>query len=472
MKKNGFTLIEVLAVIVILSIVVSLATISVMKIRNDSLKELLQTKVNNLEAAAKVYGQENPDELKFNCGVEGYSSDFCTVVTVGELIEGNYFKSTERNKDGNIDLINNVTNESMWNDEIIIYKKNNNYYAKYLKNDDINNDDGNNDYIYKDPSITYMVVAENSKSIKVEITVKKGTSDVTEYYYSKDDGQSYNKTDGVTYTFDSLTENTTYKIKAYVKDSKGKSSNIVSREVKTIARPSVPTIAFTSDYKIQLSGSTSSNGSVTYYYSFDNNSFTKGDKFDITSSGTIYAYAEDIKSERSDVVSKVITVNNAQNGSVSSKYYCSHDNSFQDSTTCTHTYAATLYTAYECWYGTQQGNACISWRGDGYGYNYADCRNSCEREANGGYWDCRERSNGQYSCYAQTGTPSAVEKYGCFQGGYLYSENVCKNTYNATLKYVCSLNNIGYDTQNEATNACSNYCSEGTFYNGKCYKLS
>lgn len=29
--------------------------------------------------------------------------------------------------------------------------------------------------------------------------------------------------------------------------------------VKTLARPSVPTIAFTSDYKIQLSGSTSSN---------------------------------------------------------------------------------------------------------------------------------------------------------------------------------------------------------------------
>ncbi len=154
MKKNGFTLIEVLAVIVILSIVVSLATISVMKIRNDSLKEVLQTKVNNLEAAAKVYGQENPDELKSNCGVEGYSSDFCAVVTVGELIEGNYFKSTERNKDGNIDLINNVTNESMWNDEIIIYKKNNNYYAKYLKNVDTNGEDGNEDYISLDFSKT------------------------------------------------------------------------------------------------------------------------------------------------------------------------------------------------------------------------------------------------------------------------------------------------------------------------------
>ena len=36
MKKNGFTLIEILAVIVILIIVASLVTINVMKIRNNS----------------------------------------------------------------------------------------------------------------------------------------------------------------------------------------------------------------------------------------------------------------------------------------------------------------------------------------------------------------------------------------------------------------------------------------------------
>ena len=61
MKKNGFTLIEILAVIVILSIVASLVTINVMKIRNNSFEDLLETKIQNLESAAIVYGQENPD---------------------------------------------------------------------------------------------------------------------------------------------------------------------------------------------------------------------------------------------------------------------------------------------------------------------------------------------------------------------------------------------------------------------------
>ena len=70
MKKNGFTLIEVLAVLVILSIIMSIGAISVINIRNNSYKDLLETKKQNLEAAAIVYGQENPDVLKDKCEIE------------------------------------------------------------------------------------------------------------------------------------------------------------------------------------------------------------------------------------------------------------------------------------------------------------------------------------------------------------------------------------------------------------------
>ena len=49
MKKNGFTLIEILAVIVILSIVASLVTINVMKIRNNSFEDLLETKIQKIQ---------------------------------------------------------------------------------------------------------------------------------------------------------------------------------------------------------------------------------------------------------------------------------------------------------------------------------------------------------------------------------------------------------------------------------------
>lgn len=133
MKKNGFTLIEILAVIVILSIVASLVTINVMKIRNDSFEDLLETKIQNLESSAIVYGQENPDKLTDECIVDEYKSDSCTIVTVKELIDGKYFNSTETNESGQVDLINNVTNKSMKDDKIQVYRKNNSIYAKYLE---------------------------------------------------------------------------------------------------------------------------------------------------------------------------------------------------------------------------------------------------------------------------------------------------------------------------------------------------
>ena len=134
MKKNGFTLIEVLAVLVILSIIMSIGAISVINIRNNSYEDLLETKKQNLESAAIVYGQENPDVLKDKCEVANYKSDYCAMVTVATLINGKYFKSTETNANGEIDLINNVTNKSMKNDKIQIYRKNNSIYAKYLEN--------------------------------------------------------------------------------------------------------------------------------------------------------------------------------------------------------------------------------------------------------------------------------------------------------------------------------------------------
>ena len=47
MKNKGFTLVELLAVIVILSLVIIIGTFSVMKIRKNSLKKIVDTKVND-----------------------------------------------------------------------------------------------------------------------------------------------------------------------------------------------------------------------------------------------------------------------------------------------------------------------------------------------------------------------------------------------------------------------------------------
>lgn len=139
-KKNGFTLIELLAVMVILSIIISMSTFGVMRIRNNSLKKLLDTKINELEASAILYGQENQSSLGGACTVDGVESKFCNVITVKELIDSDYYKSNEVNSSNKKDLINNVTNKSMLCDEIQIYKKNNRVYAKALniKSNDVN----------------------------------------------------------------------------------------------------------------------------------------------------------------------------------------------------------------------------------------------------------------------------------------------------------------------------------------------
>ena len=140
MNKKGFTLVEVLAVVVILSIILSMATFGVMNIRRNSLQKLVDTKISNLESSAIIYGQENQNELTETCNIDEVDYDFCKLVNVKDLIENEYYTTNEANSENKKDLINNVTNKSMLCDEIQIYKKNNRVYAKAIniKSNDVN----------------------------------------------------------------------------------------------------------------------------------------------------------------------------------------------------------------------------------------------------------------------------------------------------------------------------------------------
>ena len=59
MKKNGFTLIEVLAVIVIISLLMVLTIPNVFKVANNTKQQAYKTKIELLEAAAKQFGLNN-----------------------------------------------------------------------------------------------------------------------------------------------------------------------------------------------------------------------------------------------------------------------------------------------------------------------------------------------------------------------------------------------------------------------------
>ena len=138
MKKKGFTLVELLAVIIILTLVITIAFVSVTRVREESLKRVVETKVEQIEQAAILYGQENPNVIKTSCTdhektvveATNYTPSFCVTVTAGVLIDNNFFESSYLDEvNGKTDLINDVTDKSMRNDTVIIYRRNNRIYS-------------------------------------------------------------------------------------------------------------------------------------------------------------------------------------------------------------------------------------------------------------------------------------------------------------------------------------------------------
>ena len=114
MNKKGFTLVELLAVLVIIGIITGIATGSFSKIIDGIHEKMLDTKIKTIEEAAIIYGQDNLNNI-----------DNISPVTVQTLIDKNYLSSKEKckNNDGSTYncFINNVTDESMNNMQVLIY---------------------------------------------------------------------------------------------------------------------------------------------------------------------------------------------------------------------------------------------------------------------------------------------------------------------------------------------------------------
>lgn len=151
MNNKGFTLVELLAVIVLLGLLVGLAVPGIINGSNKSKERTLNTKIKNIEKAAIMYGQDNrnliskkisDDEYKY-CFKDGkliencyyYEKDGKTTITVEDLAKGfdgnSYIKFDKEEK------IVNPTDESKDLNacEIQIYQKYGKIYAAYDKSD-------------------------------------------------------------------------------------------------------------------------------------------------------------------------------------------------------------------------------------------------------------------------------------------------------------------------------------------------
>ena len=129
--RRGFTLVELLGVIVIMSIILTIAIPSVIKIQSIIQNKMYCDKVKLLANSAKLYGRDIKEDLP--------SSNNPLTVNAGELAKTNYFKRDNSTSP----FINDprTGNENKYMDEVEfeLYVKNNSVYVAYVDVDDMCN---------------------------------------------------------------------------------------------------------------------------------------------------------------------------------------------------------------------------------------------------------------------------------------------------------------------------------------------
>ena len=119
---------------------------------------------------------------------------------------------------------------------------------------------------YSYPVINSVTTTSTSNSITVDVTATKGANNISKYYYSIDNGNSYIESTNNSYTFSNLAKGNNYRIIVKVSDTNNKYSNIYVVNEKIVA---LVTLA---DYVISLYTGNQGENSIYYH----NSSLTNG----------------------------------------------------------------------------------------------------------------------------------------------------------------------------------------------------
>ena len=151
--KRGFTLVELLAVIVLIAIIAILGAGGIASVRKNVKRDLCQSTIDLIETGAKHYGEDFQNQLKSNgCSAYGVGG-VCKMVKVQDLIDYGYInvKATPKKDANGNDVINSITNEVE--------------YEKIIKND-FNDEILNNKMVFI--TLEGMVYAKVESSVKCE----------------------------------------------------------------------------------------------------------------------------------------------------------------------------------------------------------------------------------------------------------------------------------------------------------------
>lgn len=102
MGKKGFTLVELLAAIVILSIITLMGSVGISAAKKGINESLWNNNINLIEAAGESFGTDKKEYIKnldpneYSCEIDGQTISPCLTVTVQTLLNRNYLSSKER----------------------------------------------------------------------------------------------------------------------------------------------------------------------------------------------------------------------------------------------------------------------------------------------------------------------------------------------------------------------------------------
>ena len=126
-------------------------------------------------------------------------------------------------------------------------------------------------------SVTHSVTLS---SITLSVNATKGDNEIVKYYFSKDNGATYEESETNSYVFNNLNDTTEYKIKVKVLDSYGRYSTEYFEAIttETYILPSVTSVTPTTKYNqisVSVVGAKGTNNVAKYYYSIDNKAYVE-----------------------------------------------------------------------------------------------------------------------------------------------------------------------------------------------------
>ena len=133
MNKKGFTLVELLAVLVLISLLMGLAIPGINRISNNMKKKSYNQKIKLIESAAELWGQDNKTRLQADTDCPSEISK-CKKIKIDDLIKENYLDSD--NNSGK--YANPKNDEDMKECIVFVYKQNKRVYAKFDNGTDSN----------------------------------------------------------------------------------------------------------------------------------------------------------------------------------------------------------------------------------------------------------------------------------------------------------------------------------------------